>query len=686
MVHLNKIADLTYNELQSLLRLIRGYWMNSTDSAIENTTQDTHDTATKIKSPIVVKTLTGAFYLVIVLAVIITVQLFTSSLDYFSNKAQLLLEDNSLSTLYPWIITLTRLAIELIYYAVGLLIFMRKRNDRIGMFTAYFMIFFGAGGIWWAQYTPDPTGTLNQYSLYLPFAFGAIAWLMLFTFVYIFPDGRIVPRWVIPSWVMSLLLPIFWGVPSSSEFYAGNWDGLLFIATHGTVLVLACGSQVYRYRHISSPIQRQQTKWVVSGLVMTMVLWIFTNLLYLSFDPSTIAYDFAAVVNDLVAIIIPISLAFAMLRSRLWDIDLIINRSLVYAIVAGVDLTFLFGAIVGLQLIFGQTEPIVAIIIALVLSLAVYRPLSHISRQIIDRRVYHLRFQVADLHKAHRHRSKQQITNAGDYSGKTFGKYQILDVIGKGGMGEVYKAESNGKTIAIKTLLSDKADDPELITRFQREAEAGQTLQHPNIAHVYDIGAEGETIYMVMDYLEGRDLSSWLKEYGTVSLAMAQDIMRDLSSALDYAHAKGFIHRDIKPSNIMLVPNRDNETYRTVLMDFGITKIKDANTLTGTGAVGTIDYMAPEQIMDAKTVDHRADIYALGIVLYEMIVGKRPFTGGPGQVLFAHLQQPAPDPRDTMPDLPRPIARTIMKALEKSPDDRFDSAVELMQAFDKVIV
>ncbi|MCX9079943.1 MAG: serine/threonine-protein kinase, partial [Candidatus Methanoperedens sp.] len=170
-------------------------------------------------------------------------------------------------------------------------------------------------------------------------------------------------------------------------------------------------------------------------------------------------------------------------------------------------------------------------------------------------------------------------------------------------------------------------------------------------------------------------------EHNTLPADQACTLIRELAAALDYAHAQGLVHRDIKPSNIMLRLKPDSETHEAVLMDFGIAKIQDARTrYTGSGAIGTVDYMAPEQIMAAKEVDHRADIYALGVVLYEMLTGQRPFQGSAGQVLFAHLQQPPPDIRSINPDLPRSIAHAVTRVLSKDPNDRYDSAGAFAEA------
>jgi len=181
---------------------------------------------------------------------------------------------------------------------------------------------------------------------------------------------------------------------------------------------------------------------------------------------------------------------------------------------------------------------------------------------------------------------------------------------------------------------------------------------------------------LIIDFIEGQDLSNLLKIEGRLNEAASIRIMGEICDALEAAHQKGFIHRDLKPSNIMIRPNGE-----AVLMDFGLTKMADTSaSLTGTGAIGTIDYMAPEQITSAAEVDHRADIYALGVTLYEMLTNEKPFKGGPAQVMFAHLQQPAPNPCDVNEAIPWSMARAIMQAMEKNPDARFQSVREFAQA------
>ena len=248
-------------------------------------------------------------------------------------------------------------------------------------------------------------------------------------------------------------------------------------------------------------------------------------------------------------------------------------------------------------------------------------------------------------------------------------------------MGEVYKGRANGQTVALKILPDDLAQQEQFRQRFAREVQTLTTLHHPNIVRLVDSGASDGVTYLAMEFIEGEELGKKLKAAGALSLDDGRDILKVLVSALDYAHEQGFIHRDVKPSNVMLRRSKDGEAWEGVLMDFGIAKIREAQTgLTQTGAIGTIDYMATEQIMSAKAVDHRADIYALGIMTYEMLTGTCPFKGSPAQVMFAHLQQPAPDPRDLKDDLPSSVAQAILRALAKKPEDRFASAGEFAAA------
>jgi hypothetical protein len=270
--------------------------------------------------------------------------------------------------------------------------------------------------------------------------------------------------------------------------------------------------------------------------------------------------------------------------------------------------------------------------------------------------------------------------------GTHLGPYEVLESLGRGGMAEVYKGRHPRleRTVAIKILPAGLAADVNFRQRFEREAQAIASLRHPNIVQVFDFGDVEGMYYMVMEYIKGIDLSRHLRQVEAVSLDQARSILEDLATALDYAHAEGLVHRDVKPSNVMLQPVTSGaKGKRAILTDFGIAKILNQDTAATKSGVmmGTLDYMAPEQIRTAAAVDGRADVYALGVMLYQMLTGALPFAGdNPGAVLMAHLQEPVPDPRELAPELPQDVAMATVRALAKDPADRFATAGELAAA------
>lgn len=256
--------------------------------------------------------------------------------------------------------------------------------------------------------------------------------------------------------------------------------------------------------------------------------------------------------------------------------------------------------------------------------------------------------------------------------GSTLGPYQIIQQIGLGGMATVYKAfqPAMQRYVALKVLPDHFAQNPEFVARFIREARTIAGLEHKSILPVYDFGEQDGVTYLAMRFLEGGTLKD-LAQKVHLSLPDVVDLLSQVASALDYAHRRGVIHRDIKPANIMI--DGEGAAYLT---DFGIAKVlESAEGLTATGAtIGTPAYMAPEQSLGQK-VDHRADIYALGIILYELMVGRPPYQADtPMAVALAHIHNPLPIPSAVNPDVPFEIEEVILKALAKNPDDRYDSA------------
>lgn len=453
------------------------------------------------------------------------------------------------------------------------------------------------------------------------------------------------------------------------------------------MVTIALVAMLYRYRYHATPRQRQQFKWlflgVYSGCVITGIGMFIRAAPMMAGHPELLptAQMIAAFLISGGGILICFALVIAVSRYGLWDVDLTINRSLVTGLVTLMLLVLFFGIYLLMQAILrgvlpGNSGELAAASAALIVGLA-FNPIRRRVRKFIDRRVYGLRFDLNQLQQAS---ARPDIQNPGVFTGRVIGGYELLDVIGRGGIGEVYKgAAPDGQVVAVKILREVMKLDP--ITRRRFEREGTVTVKHPHIVDIYGYGETDGILYVILQYVEGITLSDLLEQRGHLALPDVLDFLPNLTDALTAAHAQGYIHRDIKPSNIMLRQRPDGETYEAVLMDFGIARIlNDTTSITGSGAVGTIDYMAPEQITSSSTVDHRADLYALGVVLYQTLTGKHLFTGNPAQVLFAHLNQPAPDVRLTMPDLPDRIAQAVEKLLAKDPADRFQSAQAFIEA------
>jgi serine/threonine protein kinase len=262
-------------------------------------------------------------------------------------------------------------------------------------------------------------------------------------------------------------------------------------------------------------------------------------------------------------------------------------------------------------------------------------------------------------------------------------RYKILQELGRGGMAAVYLAHDPNfdRTVAVKVLPHDLMLNPVFRTRFQREARAIASLEHRAIVPVYDFGEEHGQPFLVMRYLNGGSLAQRIQA-GPVPVAEAAKILGRIGSALDAAHAKGIVHRDLKPSNILFDSYGDS-----FLSDFGIAQLAETKgTLTGTLAMGTPAYMSPEQITGEKTVDGRADIYALGIVLFEMLTGKAPFEAeSPAKMMVMHLYTPPPHVPETAAHLPPGINRVLDRSLAKDPDDRYLKASEMGREFSALI-
>jgi len=273
------------------------------------------------------------------------------------------------------------------------------------------------------------------------------------------------------------------------------------------------------------------------------------------------------------------------------------------------------------------------------------------------------------------------------------GRYEIIRLIGEGGMGAVYEARhvSIGRRLAVKVLNAKYSKDADALKRFQQEAKIAGTLGHLNVCEVMDFGTTHEGLsFLVMEYLEGENLGDMLRRERRIPPDVALGMMDQILGAIEEVHRRGIVHRDLKPQNAF-VTNVKGHGMVVKLLDFGISKVLEPTTsmkITGTGAaIGTPYYMSPEQIQDSKRIDGRADLYACATMLYEMITGRVPHTGTTFSEILANiLTRPSPDPRAIVPDLRDDIVDLIRRGMQKDPARRFESAAQFRQAIKKIQV
>ncbi len=278
--------------------------------------------------------------------------------------------------------------------------------------------------------------------------------------------------------------------------------------------------------------------------------------------------------------------------------------------------------------------------------------------------------------------SSSDMPGRDDLIGRQIGQYEILRELGRGGMATVYLARQRNmnRQVAIKVLPREFLHDPQFINRFKREVQLIAELEHPHILPVYDFGEHDKIPFIVMRYLAGGSLLDLLDQ-GLPPLEELEQPSMQVCAALDFAHAEGIIHRDLKPSNIML-----DERGNAYLSDFGIAQImQDAGRLTGSAVIGTPAYMSPEQA-EGRPLDARADVYAMGVVLFELVTGREPYQADtPMAMLLKQITEPMPSPLAYRPDLPRGIEEVILRATLKDPSGRYPAAGDFAVAYSRAM-
>ncbi|HUS26907.1 MAG TPA: serine/threonine-protein kinase [Kofleriaceae bacterium] len=519
----------------------------------------------------------------------------------------------------------------------------------------------------------------SQETLLAPRIVAAVIYVVMplsgFTIIALFPNGKPVPRWALG------LIPIGtvpFAIQAGIMFFTRGFSVPVAAACFPFGLV-ALAMMSHRYRTHATLREQHQIKWLAyAGIAFLLLQAIVIALIPLLMHPESPAFPFIRVLFELVLassyLVALACMLFSAARYRLWDIDRVINRTIVYVLVTAMLGAACVLGYFGLRAALSTLPAVVSIAISIGLMAALFAPARRRIGRFIDRKFYGIGLDYERLAAKAVHAARASLPTIST----ELGAYDELVLLGRGGMGAVYRAHHPdfGVPVALKVMSPKLADDPDAQARFRREAQLLEDLQHPNVIPFLAAGHENGLAFIAMQYVDGQDLSAVVRARRRLSLAEVVPIIDGVAAALDVAHEAGIVHRDIKPANIFIEAGG-----KPLVMDFGVALLAgDARAADGS-LVGSLPYIAPEQIHNADAVDRRADIYALGATVYEMVTGRPPFveTTALGLVL-AHLHQPPVDPRDHVPTLSSAASLAILKALSKAASERFGTAGEFAAA------
>lgn len=520
-----------------------------------------------------------------------------------------------------------------------------------------------------------------------------LAILLLF---YQFPTGRFVPCWT--RWVVGVFVvqQVVWLVVWSVSGSPSDWNASLDAVFGMLVIVGGLLAQRYRYTRVSTAEERQQTKWTVTVLGINTAIFLL-SVLTTQFTHQLFASELLNVAWKLLlyhsyafaTLMIPVTLVAAILRYRLWDVDIFINRGLVYgSMTAILGLIFAACILVFMQIalqISDDRHLLLALGIAGLAVGALFHPLRQRLQRLVDRRIYGIAIAYdpqADPNSLGGPRNEGFEVSR---SHKRMNHYTCGELLRREALVDVYSAVDTVAEERVDVLFIDldsRAPGAGVHERFSQLAQNVSTVRHRGVVPVLDHGIFEGTPYLVTPPRRDKDLGMRLDAVVRMPQEEVMEVVQDLADALDAIHARGLFHLNLCPENVLLTrPTRDHSGNRARLAGLGV-----ATCLTqlhgGPGpAHGNVDYIAPELVRGDEHIDHRADIYALGMLAYRLLTGRTAFPKSTAAArLIAHLHEPPPDPAELVPGLSPAIGQSIRRALAKRPGDRFDSAGEMLRA------